>query len=143
MLSREKRKLIRNVVLIARLVLTNGATSATPKRSFLTLRRPKTWLLSTVKQKRFNCLTLLNENPNIVDKMSLINVANEFVSLHPSCLNIFDKFTDKDLLCNLSLMFIMPNVLCFHGGRCFCFSRTILGTFCEEEFVFEFEALSF
>ena len=97
LLSREKRKLIRNVVLIARLVLTNGATSATPERSFSTLRRLKTWLRSTMKQKRFNSLTLLNENPDIVDKMSLIDVANEFVSLHPSRLNIFGKITDKDL----------------------------------------------
>ena len=38
LLSREKCKLIRNVVLITRLVLTNGATSATPERSFSTLR---------------------------------------------------------------------------------------------------------
>ena len=44
LLSREKRKLIRNVVLIARLVLTNGTTSATPERSFSTFRRLKMWL---------------------------------------------------------------------------------------------------
>ena len=50
-----------------------------------------------MKQKRLNSLTLLNENPDIVDKMSLIDIANEFVSLHPSRLNIFDKSTDKDL----------------------------------------------
>ena len=89
LLSREKHKLIRNVVSIARLVLTNGATSATPERSFSTLRRLKTWLRSTMMKKRFNFLTLLNENPDIVDKMSLL--------LHPLCLNIFGKFTDKDL----------------------------------------------
>ena len=35
LLSREKRKLIRNVVLIARLILTNAATSATPEQSLL------------------------------------------------------------------------------------------------------------
>ena len=50
-----------------------------------------------MKQKRFNSLTLLNENPDIVDKMSLIYVGNEFVLLHPSRLKIFGKFTDKDL----------------------------------------------
>ena len=44
LLSREKCKLITNVVLIATLVLTNGATSATPEKSFSTLRRFKTWL---------------------------------------------------------------------------------------------------
>ena len=39
LLSREKHKLIKNVVLIVRLVLTNGATSATPET-----RQLKTWL---------------------------------------------------------------------------------------------------
>ena len=97
LLFREKRKLIRNVVLIASLVLTNGATSATTEGSFSTLRRLKTWLQSIMKQKRLNSLTLPNENPDIVDKMSLIDIANEFVSLHPSRLNIFGKSTDKDL----------------------------------------------
>ena len=97
MVSPEKHKLIRNVVLIARLALRNGAISATPERSFSTLRQLKTWLQSTMKQKRFNSLTLLNENLDIVEKMFLINVANEFISLHPSRLNIFGKFTDKDL----------------------------------------------
>ena len=108
LLSREKCKLIRNVVLITRLVLTNGATlatseqtngatSATPERSFSTLRWLKTWLRSTVKQKRFNYLTLLKKNPDFADKMSLIDVANKFVSLHPSRLNTYGKFTDKDL----------------------------------------------
>ena len=83
--------------LIARLVLTNGATSDTPERSFSTLKRFKTWLSLKVKQKKFNSLTLLNENPDIVDEMSLIDVENEFVSLHPSRLNRFGKFTDNDL----------------------------------------------
>ena len=57
----------------------------------------KVWLQSTVKQKRLNSVTLLNKNPDIVDKTSFINVANEFVSLHPSRLNTFGKFADKDL----------------------------------------------
>ena len=97
LLSRENRKLIKNVVLIARLVLTNGATLATPERSFSMLRQLKIWLQSKMKQKRFNSLTLLNVNPDIVDKMSLIDIANEFVLLHPSRLNIFGKYTDQDL----------------------------------------------
>ena len=50
-----------------------------------------------MKQKRFNSLTLLNENPDIADKMSLIDIANEFALLYASRLNAFGKFTDKDL----------------------------------------------
>ena len=37
-LSHEKRELIRNVVVIIRINLTNGETSATPARSFSILR---------------------------------------------------------------------------------------------------------
>ena len=66
-LSNEKRKLIKNVVIIIRLVLTMGATSATPERSFSTMRRLKTWLRSTMSQKSFNALTLMNENKAILD----------------------------------------------------------------------------
>ena len=50
-----------------------------------------------MNQKRVNSLTLLNEKSDIADKMFLIDVVNEFVSLHPSRLNTFGKFTDKDL----------------------------------------------
>ena len=51
--SHGKRELIRNVVVIIRIVLTNGATSATTERSFSILRRLKTWLRSAMTQKRF------------------------------------------------------------------------------------------
>ena len=97
-LSNEKRKLIKNVVIIIRLILTRGATSATPERSFSTMRRLKTWLRSTMSQKRFNALTMMNENKAILDTISLIDIANEFVSVHPSRQNIFGiKFTESDM----------------------------------------------
>ena len=96
-LSNEKRKLIKNVVIIIRLVLTMGATSATPERLFFTMRRLKTWLRSTMSQKKFNALTLMNENKAILDTISLIDIANEFVSVRQSRQNIFGKFTESDL----------------------------------------------
>ena len=96
-LSNEKRKLIKNVVIIIRLVLTMGATFATPERSFSTMGRLKTWLRSTMSQKRFNALTLMNEKKAVLDTISLIDIANEFVSVRPSRQNIFGKFTESDL----------------------------------------------
>ena len=39
-------RLIPNVMKIAKLLLVNGATSATPERSLSTARRLKTWLLA-------------------------------------------------------------------------------------------------
>ena len=96
-LSHEKSELIRIVVVITRIVSTNGSTSPTVERSFSMLRRLKTWLRPTMTQKRLNAFSLIRENQEIVDEMSLIDVANELVNLHSACLNIFGKFTDKDL----------------------------------------------
>ena len=96
-LSHEKSELIRIVVVITRIVSTNGLTSPTVERSFSMLRRLKTWLRPTMTQKRLNVFSLRQENQAIVDEMSLIDVANELVNLHSACLNIFGKFTDKDL----------------------------------------------
>ena len=79
-LSKEKRKLMPNIITIIRLVLTCGATTATPERSISLLRRTKTWQRSTMTQKRLNSLSILQEHSDIVDKMSLIDVANEFVA---------------------------------------------------------------
>ena len=96
-LSHEKSELIRIVAVITRIVSTNGSTSPTVERSFSMLRRLKTWLRPTMTQKRLNAFSLIRENQEIVDEMSLIDVANELVNLHSACLNIFGKFTDKDL----------------------------------------------
>ena len=61
------------------------------------LRWLKTWLRSTMTQKRFNALSLIHKNQENVDEMSLIDVANKFVNLHSANLNIFGKSTCKDL----------------------------------------------
>ena len=39
---------------------------------------------------------LRGKKSQLLNKMSLIDVANEFISLHPSRLNAFGKFTGKD-----------------------------------------------
>ena len=96
-LSKEKRKLMPKIITILRLVLTCGATTATPEQSISLLRRTKTWQRSTMTQKRLNSLSILQEHSDIVDKMSLIDVANEFVAQQPYRLNTFGKFTNEDL----------------------------------------------
>ena len=83
-LPREKRQPIRNVLTIIKIILTNGVTSATT---------------STMTQKRFNSLSLLNNNQAILDKMSLIDVANEFVNVQPTRLNVFRTSLKK--ICNI------------------------------------------
>ena len=54
-----KRALIPSFLTIVHLILINPATSCTPERSFPVARRIKTWLLSAIKTKRFNNLSIL------------------------------------------------------------------------------------
>ena len=90
-LSHEKRELIRNVVVIIRINLTNGEASATPVRSFSILRWLTKWPCLTM------VLSLIHENQVIADEMLLIDMTNEFVNLYSARLKILSKLTDKDL----------------------------------------------
>ena len=67
------------VLKLTKLVLVSAATSATPERSISLARRLKTWIRSSMLQKRFNSLALLSCHKELCDKLSLIEVANEFV----------------------------------------------------------------
>ena len=96
-MDKEKRSLIKNVWTIVLIVLTSGATSATPERSFSLQRRIKTWLRSTIGQKRYNSLSFLNEHKDVLDKLSLIYVANRFISAKDKRRNEFGTFTENDL----------------------------------------------
>ena len=91
------RPLFKNIWTIIRIVLTSGATSATPERSFSMQRRIKTWLRSTMGQKRYNSLSLINAHADIVDKLSLIEVAERFTSAQDKRKNEFGTFTESDL----------------------------------------------
>ena len=89
--------MIRNIWKIVRIVLTSGATSATPERSFSMQRRIKTWIRSTMGQKRYNSLAILNTHTAEVDQLSLIEEAERFVSGQERRPNVFGKFSEKDL----------------------------------------------
>ena len=95
--SKAERSLITNVIKLMKLALVGAATSATPERSFSLARRLKTWLRSTMSQKRFNSLAILSFYKEPTDKISLVNVANEFVASKPMRNSIFGKFCNDDL----------------------------------------------
>ena len=75
-----KRNLLPNVFTLVKLLLVGAATSATPERSFSMARRLKTWLRSSMSQKRLNSLAILSTYHSLVDRLSLIDVAQEFVN---------------------------------------------------------------
>ena len=96
-ISPYERVIINNVITIIKILLTTGATSATPKKSFSLARRVKTWLRSSMAQKRFNALAILHSHKNIVDKLSLVAKGNDFVDNLPSRRNNLGTFSDSDL----------------------------------------------
>ena len=96
-ISREKRLLMKNIACIIKIILTNGATSATPERSFSMLRRIKTWMRSRMSQKRLNSLSIIYCHKSILEELPLVDVANEFVGVQPDRRNSFGRFTEKDI----------------------------------------------
>ena len=50
-----------------------------------------------MSQKRPNSLSVMYDNKDLLDNLSLTNVANEFVGLQPDRKKAFGSFTVKDL----------------------------------------------
>ena len=75
-----EKKLIQEVQTVCKLLAVNPATSAAGERSFSSARRMKTWLRSRMGEERFSNLAMLNDHKRRTDSVSLIEVAQEFVS---------------------------------------------------------------
>ena len=70
--DRENWPLIPSVIKVIELLLVMGATSATAERPFSTMKRMKIWLRSSMKQKKFNSLAILNINKGITDEIDFV-----------------------------------------------------------------------
>ena len=95
--NRDNCLIIPSVLKIVKLFLVVTTTTATAERSFSMMRRIKTWLRATMKQKRFNSLAILTSHQDITDDLDLIEVANIFVSGHYKRYNHFGQFSTGDL----------------------------------------------
>ncbi|XP_048583324.1 zinc finger MYM-type protein 1-like [Nematostella vectensis] len=95
-LDKPTRSLIGEIVKLCVLLLVNPATDAIGERSFSTMRRLKTWLRSTMGQKRFNSLAVLSVHRERTDKINLAAVANEFVRLNDNRRRLFGEFSVAD-----------------------------------------------
>ena len=93
--SEAERILMGNVIKM--MMLVGAAASTTPERFFSLARRLKTWLRYSMSQKCFNALAILSFYKELVDKISLTYVANEFVDSKPMRKDIFEKFVKDDL----------------------------------------------
>ena len=83
-ISPQERVIINNVISIIKIVVKTGATSATPERFFSLARRVKTWPQSSMTQKCFKTLGNLHSHKDIVDKLSLVAIGNDFVDNLPN-----------------------------------------------------------
>ncbi len=74
------RVLLNEVEKLLILITTIAASAATAERSFSTLRRLKTYLRATMTQKRLTHVLILNIHKDLTKKLSLLDIAREFVS---------------------------------------------------------------
>ena len=57
------------------------ATNASSERTVSAMRRVKSCLRATMSQERLNLLMILHVHKDLTDKLNLISIANEFVSI--------------------------------------------------------------
>jgi len=76
--------------------LVNPATSASGERSFSTARRLKTWLRSKMTQERFSNLTILNSHKERTERLSLVDIVNEFADRNDNRKRNFGIFKESD-----------------------------------------------
>lgn len=62
--------------------LTVPMTSATAERSFSSLRRLKTYLRSTMTQRKLNHVALLHTHKNKTDEIDINSIVQSFVSVN-------------------------------------------------------------
>ena len=78
--SNAQKELMSEVCKVVSLVLVMPATNALSERSFSSLRRVKSYLRSTMTQARLNHAMVLHVHRDLTDNLSLVEVANDFVS---------------------------------------------------------------
>jgi len=77
------------LVNVVKLILIMPATSAVSERSASALRRIKTYLRTSMTQLRMNNLMVLHVHKENLDKLSLVEVAKDFVSQSKRRLTLF------------------------------------------------------
>jgi len=88
-MSSAERTHFSELVNIVKLTLVMPATNAVSERSASALRRIKTYLRTSMNQLRVNNLMVLHVHKENLDKLSLIEVAKDFVSKSEHRLTLF------------------------------------------------------
>ena len=84
--------LLPNVIRLMHIYLLAPLTTASAERSFSVQRSLKTYLRSTITEKRYNNLLMLNMHKARTDSICLKTIAKEFVGKNERRLRFFGKF---------------------------------------------------
>ena len=85
------KDLLSEVCKIVELTLVLPASNAESERKFSLMKLIKTRLRSTMTQKRLNHFMIFGGYPELVDKLDLTEIAQEFVAKRLNRENIFGK----------------------------------------------------
>ena len=88
----EVRKLFVDVEQLIRLMLLSPVSSCAAERSFSALRRLKNWLRSMMSQQRLNAVVTCHVNKDIVDSLSITELAAEFARRSDIRRGLFGSF---------------------------------------------------
>ena len=95
-LTNAQKMFMSQVIIVMKLLLVTLAMNAASQCSCSTLRRTKTWLRTTMTQKRLNNGMLLHVHKEKVDNLNISDIANEFGSANESRLSTCGKFSEHD-----------------------------------------------
>ena len=96
-LNAGRKRLMPQVVVLAKLLLVMPATNAVSERSFSALKRVKTYMRATTTSKRLNNLMVIHIHKDMTDRIDLCDVGKSFIwkeNRH----QVFGKFTKNDSL---------------------------------------------
>ena len=91
-LTPQQKEYFSEVTKILKLILLMPATNATSERCFSALRRLKTWLRTTTSQQIINWCMILHVHKDRTDKLSITEIADEFITRNQSRIDIFGLF---------------------------------------------------
>ena len=93
-LTNAQKMFMSHVIIVTKLLLVAPATNAVSERSCSAPRKTKTWLRTTMTQKRLNSCMLLHVHKEKIDNLNMIDIANEFGCANESRLSTFGKFSE-------------------------------------------------
>ena len=96
-LKKPIRNLISEVVTMIKLVIVLPATNAVSERSFCAMRGLYTYLRTNMRSSRLNNALVLHIHKARLDKLSMVDVANDFVFESDHRKTLFGRFDDVDL----------------------------------------------